>query len=412
MTGTSAVFLHIGGPSTGTTFVQGVLESNRDALAGAGIALPGEAASRGVLRAQFNAVKYALRWRRFADHPDPDNPWSRMAGQMMEPSAAGWLLSMEFLCFADHERARWIVESLAGTDTHVILTVRDSAAVLRSQWQTHVRNADVIPFGRYLHGIRDAVEQNSGRGRTGAIFSRTLDVGRMIDVWGPLVGPDRLHVVTVPGPDSTQTLWDRFAAVLGIDPAVATEQRVHSNTSLGHPSTEFLRRVNVELRSGEQTMSLALKVEVKNTLAKRVLAGRAHLERPVVLPRPTREHCLAWNDHTRAAIRAAGVGLTGSLDDLPTEADLSGVPDTIEHPTRTELHDAADAARSGMVDRLRGSIEIPAFTDSELRGPTNGVHQVAELIRRAAATRTISGPETEDADTFDDDDDARDDIDG
>ena len=77
--------------------------------------------------------------------------WDRLAEEMTAHRGKGTVLSMEFLCWAKPEAAERIVASLDGADVHVVLTVRDAAAVLRSQWQTNCRNGADVPLGVTPH---------------------------------------------------------------------------------------------------------------------------------------------------------------------------------------------------------------------------------------------------------------------
>jgi len=54
--------------------------------------------------------------------------------------------------------------------------------------------------------------------------------------------------VLVPAPGARPALlWERFASVFGVDPAVCTPPARQRNASLGYASADLMRRVNVEL---------------------------------------------------------------------------------------------------------------------------------------------------------------------
>ncbi|UMG93196.1 hypothetical protein [Nocardioides sp. TF02-7] len=345
------VYLHIGGPSTGTTYLQRLMTANERTLADAGHLLAGRSWSDVVLAvhdalgtAQDPAMKQAARGR-----------WERLAGEVLAHRGRGTVVSMEFLCWASPEAAARIVASLAGAEVHVVLTVRDTAAVLRSQWQTNCRNGAPVPLPRMIRALRHVVENDGAAGqRAEKMVDRALGVPRVLDTWVPLVGRGRVHVVTVPLRSSDpDLLWKRFAGVIGVDPALCTERAVESNTSLGHPSSELMRLLN--LRIGPVPRQDYVRT-MKSLLARDVLGARAHLEPKVTLNRPGRNHSARWNAKVRTAVEASGVPVVGSLDDLPTTLVGDEVPLHLAEPTDDELLAAAAWARDGL-DEATASLE-------------------------------------------------------
>lgn len=350
------VYLHIGAMKTGTTFLQGLLFANREQLRANGYLLPGSRWAR-----QVRAVQDLLR----DTQGDPRleqrtaGEWEAIAQEILAHDGPS-VVSMEFLSFARTSQARRAVTSLAGADVHVVLTVRDAVATLPSQWQSTVHNGSTLTWSDYMAGVRKA----AGPARLWARYSpdralrnfkRAHDVGAVLQTWGKVVPPRRLHVVTVPPPGSDRRLlWDRFASVLGVDPGVCTEPPAAANESLGYASTELLRRVNLELGPMPRTDYSST---VKEYLAWQVLSQRAATEGRARVDRPTCEFALGWNERTREAVEASGARVVGSLDELPT--DRSDVPDRYVDeaqvvPTTEELLEAAVTAEEGLrhlVDR-------------------------------------------------------------
>jgi hypothetical protein len=338
------VYLHIGAMKTGTTYLQELMADNRDALARAGFLFPGQTwaqqdrAARDVL--EFSTVDYRIG-------AQSKGMWDRLTAEMLAHRGKGSLYSMEFLSFADEERASRIVESLAGADVHVILTVRDAGVVIPTQWATSCRNTGKVPWPAFVNGVRQVLESPQPRGRAARLFQRTQGIPRMLEVWAPLVGAERLHVITVPPRGSDpRLLWERFASVVGVDPAVCPPGLAYANPSLGHASTELLRRINVEL--GPVVRSDYDRV-VKARLARTVLGSRAALESPIVLHRKGRRLAARWNRRVRTAIRESGVHLVGSLQELPVAPPDDTVPATLRQPTTEELLAAGATARDGLL---------------------------------------------------------------
>ena len=361
------IYLHIGGPSTGTTYLQRLLAANRDLLTGTGYLLPGHSWRDVVL-----ATHDALSFGRATTGQDNDltrvagGRWDRLADEMTAHPGKATILSMEFLCWAKPRAAERIIASLGGADgrdVHVVLTVRDTAAVLRSQWQTNCRNGADVPLRRLIWGLRQVVDKDGApASRPERMIDRAMGVPRMIDTWVPLVGAERFHVVTVPyRSDDPDLLWKRFAGVVGINHAHCRERAVESNASLGLPSSELMRLLNLELGPVPRTEYLRT---MKALLARDILGERADQERKVTLNRSGRNLSARWNERIHAAIETSGVHVVGTLDDLPVTKAGQEVPAELDLPSDEELLFAAASARSG----LEGAIGTLQDKVTALRG--------------------------------------------
>jgi hypothetical protein len=323
------------------------MTANQDVLARSGYLLPGRS-WRDVVLATHDALSTAKKTDLVQA---AGGRWDRLADEMVAHRGKATVMSMEFLCWAKPEAAERIIASLGDAEVHVVLTVRDTAAVLRSQWQTNCRNGAEVPFRRLIWGLRQVLEKD-GRpaSRPERMVDRAMGIPRMIDTWVPLVGADRFHVVTVPidSPDP-DLLWKRFAGVLGINPNRCRERSVESNASLGLPSSELMRLLNMEL--GPVTRTEYLRT-MKALLARDILGERASEERKVTLNRPGRNLSARWNQRIRTAIETNGVDLVGSFDDLPTTKTGKSAPTELEMPTDDELLFAAAWARKGLEEAI------------------------------------------------------------
>jgi hypothetical protein len=342
---------------TGTTYLQELMATNRDALAAAGYLFPGEywieqdRAVRDVLGFSPDDARLAAESR---------GMWPRLTDQMKAHRGKASVLSMEFLSFAGVEQARRVVETFPDRDLHVILTVRDAAAVVPAQWQTTCRNGGKVTWPDFLKGVRRVVAGDGpARGSAARMFQRTQGIPRMLEVWAPLVGRDHLHVVTVPPRGSDPSLlWERFASVVGVDPAVCSEPPPFSNPSLGYASSELLRRVNVEL--GPVSRSDYDRV-VKGPLARTILVPRSEGEPPVTLGPAGHRLAARWNRQVRSAVKDSGVPVVGKLTDLPTRRPEPADTEAAAAPTDEQIVAAAATAWDGLLalaDELRS--ELPA----------------------------------------------------
>jgi len=344
---------------TGTTYLQDLMTANREELAKAGYLFPGA-----VWADQSLAAQDVLG---FSEDDEPDQRpelvgrWAAIAEEMLSYDGKASLFSMEFLSFAGTEQATRIVDSLEGADLHVILTVRDAAKTIPAQWQTGCRNGNQVPFRRFVYSVRDVLESDGPpEGRAARMIERTQDVGRMLDVWVPLLGPEKVHVVTVPPRGSDPTLlWSRFASVVKMRPSVASRPVPNTNTSLGHASTELLRLINAELGSVPRRDYASV---VKKALARKILGSRAHLETPLQLHRRGKAFAARWNARVRQAVVAHEVDVVGDLEDLPTERPPKDLKKMLHWPTDEEMLAAAATVRDGLhhfSDHLRAAIAAP-----------------------------------------------------
>jgi hypothetical protein len=218
------IFLHVGAPKTGSTYVQNVLWQNREALKGAGILLPGSAMAHDQAMADLRRVS----WR------DPQATWS---WERLVAAAAKWpgdvVITNEGLGTATAEQAALAVASLRPAEVHVIVAARDLWRTLPSMWQQGVRSRNVGRFEAFLRTVE--------RG--------DLDTpDRMLVRWGDQVPAGQRHLVTVPPPGAPRDLlWSRFAGVLGIPDGLCELPPPAANPSLGAAEIEVLRRVNASL---------------------------------------------------------------------------------------------------------------------------------------------------------------------
>lgn len=335
------IFLHIGAMKTGTTYLQGLMYAHREELAAAGYLFPGE---------RWQIQSRAVREMLFKPDDDPrlqrqvDGRWEELRQEMFDHPGRASIVSMEFLSFADAERAGRIIDSLAGAQVHVVITVRDAHRAIPGQWQTGCRNGGRIPYRRFLEAVEHVLDGVPGRGARR--FDRTQGIPRMLEVWTPLVGPEQMHVVTVPpsGADPAQ-LWRRFADAIGVDHTVVPTDAEVSNPSLGYASSELLRLLNRELGDLQAVDYWRI---VKGGLARNVLGRRAHLEQRVPLHRRGVRLANRWNRAVRRAIRGSGARLHGDLTDLPSEPPGEQIPPGLSRPTAGELLAAAATARVGL----------------------------------------------------------------
>lgn len=338
------IYLHIGAMKTGTTHLQELMTANADSLRDAGYLFPltrgrysQTLAARDILNMTGDAV--TLEKAR--------GEWARTRELMMSFDGHASVFSMEFLSFARKRLARRVVESLEGAEVHGILTVRDAAKAIPAQWQQAMQSQRTTPWSDFVEQIMaDPPDMTTWGART---FRRAQDIPRMLSAWVPHIPPERFTVVTVPGPGSPRSLlWERFAGVIGIDPATASKPAPKSNESIGAASAELMRRLNEQL---EDVPISDYRGTMRHTLSIKMLADRAAAEGKAPTNAAFRQFAANVNEQTRAAIESQGVKVVGDLDDLPTHVEPT--PDELAStrlpsPDESELLAAAAHAMPQM----------------------------------------------------------------
>ena len=353
------VWLHIGTPKSGTSYVQDVLALNRERLAGDGVLWPGE-----TWRDQVKAVRDVLDF--FPNdvvNPAVKGSWDRLRAEIMAWDGHAAVISMEWLVHAQPHQVETIRESLAPHEVRVVVTARDIARGVPAQWQEQVQNWAVWTWDEYQEAVTSGIDFEHPPGRQ---FWIDHDLGRMLRNWAQGGVPaEHTTVVTVPGRAAPpELLWQRFAEVIGVDAGYDTKV-APSNTSIGMPSAELLRRVNVATREAGLDWAYGDPV-VKWVLAKRILGPRRPKEYGLKLPTSHREWAERESRRLIADVEAAGVRVVGDLQELmPEDSAFADAPP----PSAEELLDAAVDGLTGLVMQIAKRVEMD-MTPSPPHEPT------------------------------------------
>jgi hypothetical protein len=339
------IYLHIGEPKTGTTFLQDGLWANRARLAVQGLQLPGYS-DRDHSRASRDLRETP---RPAADPADPwTGEWDVLAGQALR-ARERTVISNELLAASSPQQAERAVCSLLRAEVHVVATVRNVAALLPAEWQEAVKCRGTTGWEAWLDAVIAA--EGAANRRRQSWFWRVHDTLAILDMWSRHIRPDQVHVVTVPHQASGSLLWTRFAAAMDIDPGGCEVTRGRRNSSLGYAETEFLRRTNEALPAEMPDWFYAR--EIKQILAHGVLSDRPHHAR-LVLPPSHAAWAAEQAEILLAGLRDAKYHIVGDLADLrpaeeagphATPADQPAV-----QPAEQQL-EAAVRATAALADR-------------------------------------------------------------
>lgn len=308
------VYLHIGAPKTGTTYLQAVLAQNRAALAQHGLLYPDSKAD-----AHHKAV-WDLRGTpdQRADTKGIEGSWQALADEV-NAADSDVLLSSEHFVFALKPQIQAAVSSFDG-EVHVIYTARDLVRQVPAVWQERIKNAKSMSYRSFI----EAVMSEGGPGAKS--FWGAQDAARVLERWSAALDPSRMHLVTAPPPGAAHTvLWERFAGVLGLSGAdFDTAVDGSANASLSMAQTELLRRYNERHAEGVPWPRY-------RRIMRRQLDVLAAIDdgRKISLTPAEHAYFTKRARETTDRLAAAGYDVAGDLDDLVPAAQPapSGRPD-------------------------------------------------------------------------------------
>ena len=367
------VFLHIGEPKTGTTFLQQVMWSNRPALAAQGVVLPGHhpqdhfRASQDLRGIQKLPADPAGSW---------NGEWEILATQARQAGRVA-VISHELFAAADPAEARRAVASLQPAEVHIVLTARDIATLLPAEWQETVKHRNSLGWEDWLEDVID--RESVARDRREFWFWRVHDTLAILDMWSREVPADRIHLITTAaraaGPN---VLWDRFAGLLGVEPGSVDLSRARANASLGLAETEFLRRLNSELP--DDVPDWFYMWNVKEALAHKALAARPAGQR-LTLPADRAPWAAKHAEALITGLRDRSYDIIGDLDELlPAEPKGPDVrPD--EQPAGAVLDAAVHAAATLVVNQYR-----KAYPAAKPQPGNGGIGSLADRVESAVAS--------------------------
>ena len=372
--GPRRVYVHIGVPKSGTTYVQEILAQNRAPLRRNGYLYPlphREAMFHAAVDVRGTYDVWGL------DRARTQGTWARLCQRIQEFEGDG-ILSHEILSAATPDQIAEAAVGLEGLEVHVVLTVRDLGRQTIATWQENIKNGNRSAFAEFEDRLVDDLRQ--GRRQMG--FWRSQDVTAILERWSKVTSPERVHVVTGPPSGAPRDeLWKRFCSAVGLDPgAYATELSRSANESLGAAQIAVLREVNTQLDGGIPQPLYAY--VVKRLFAQRVLRNypTRKLSYPESLYEPLRGSlgALGGNDPGRWLQRARRP--------LRPVAGSARHPER-PHPDEVDAQEKYDVAKGAIADllvelaRQRGSGEpAPPPTPSFLR-----------RVARAARSRRVAG---------------------
>ncbi len=363
---TRVVYLHVGAPKTGTTYLQDRLWLNAARLAEQRVHVPTGSRFTTSSMFHFRAALDLLGqdWGGARGHAA--GAWPQLARKVRRLDGTV-IVSHEILAPAPASKVAKAMNDLEGSEVHIVYSARDLGRQLPAAWQESIKQGRKWTFRRFLNKVETGKPW----------FYRALDLPTVLSTWGDHLAPDHIHVVTVPPKRQAtgrgEILWLRFCEAFGIDPAWAPLDSERANPSLGIAETQLIRQLNSRLeRSVRREASYDLLI--RDLLAQRELVNRESL--PVRLP-PQRfgwadEQAQLWIDW----LEGSGVHVIGDPEDLrpvrPPEDEKWRNPD------RARAKPVLEAA----LDALEAMTREAARRPDPDRQLTHLVRQGADRLRK------------------------------
>ncbi len=343
------VYLHIGAPKTGTTYLQDRLGANSEALAEHGVHFPRGPLGRDPGHTHFRAALDLLGedWGGPTGHAE--GYWDALMRKVRRTRGTV-VISHEILSAAPKDKIAKAMSDLEGSDVHVVFSARDIARQLPAFWQETIKYGRRWTFKRFL----DRAQENPD-----LWFWRSQSLPNVLSRWGAGLEPDHVHLVTVPQPGGPRDLlWKRFCTAFGIDPAWAPKESERVNPSMGVAETALIRRLNRRLAtqglSEHHHATLVREMLVHQNLANR--AGRKATLPPDLYPWAAEiaETWIEWAE-------GSGIDVVGDVDELrpvPPPED-----ETWEDPDKPRPREVIGAALDALVAMTEEAANRPDPSD-------------------------------------------------
>lgn len=379
------VFVHIGTPKSGTTYLQSLWWHNHAALADQGLLLPGGSAdgqfqASAVVRDNAGVLETMTERQRGA--------WDRLVAEV-EAWEGDALISQEQLVETSQEDAAAALARLRAVadEVHVVVTARDLVRQVPSAWQQRVKHGSPSTLRKFFRRVaKDDPSFN---------FWHHQDVPRILDRWAADLPPAQVHVVVLPRPGAPSgLLWRRTCELLGIDDAGLSLDAPVANETLAPAEIAFLRGVNAHFRNAH--LDVALSRRVKGFMEPR-LGGAP----PARIALAADMHAWLVERGNRMVDELAGAPwhVVGDLDDLrPDPEPGDGVdPDAVPEAEvlavaqdflAAELLARAEGTPDAADEAAAGGPEPGSDSDRESGTEEGGLHTaLGRVLRRLAGQR-------------------------
>jgi len=380
------VFLHVGTSKSGTSYLQSLWWRHRDQLAERGLLLPG---SR--LRDHFHAASLVCERTEVVDRLGPRE---RQVWERLLTDTADWagdaLISHELFSPASPAQADRALRALerAAEQVHVVVTARDLARQLRSDWQQNVKQGLTDSLEEFWSRVRDHPDDP---------WWSYQDLASILDRWTQGLPAGRTHLIVLPPPgrEPPEWLWQRACELFEVDPRGLDTEVTDSNPALGLVEVEVLRRVQAAMPAEERTLDM--RRLTRDFLAEQVLS-RSGPGTAFALTPEMQDWALDRSATMAATIVGRGYDVVGDLQDLrpPVPPPSGRTPDSV---MASELGEVAIASLTRMLvlerqRRERGRSRAAGGTSAQgtAQGPRTRHSPLRARVLSLLRTRSATAP--------------------
>jgi hypothetical protein len=329
MTTPRRVYLHVGAPKTGTTYLQDRLALNRTELAKRGVHYP-----LGLQASHFRAALDLIDLSWGGEREEARGQWDALMGRVRRHDGSV-IVSHEILAAAKPSQVRRAMADLEGSEVHLVYSARDLARQIPAEWQEGIKHQRRRSFARFLTQV-----QSERRTKPNLWFWRVQGLPDVLSRWSRGLPPEQVHLVTVPQHGAPHDeLWRRYCTAFGIEPTWAPVESERQNVSIGAAETTLLRKLNARLKKAglgaDDYRALVRQLVVHETLAERPAMTRATL--PPAAFGWASEVAEEWVDW----VVGSGIDVVGDVADLRPLPPPSTKWRNPDRPRRVDMVDAS-----------------------------------------------------------------------
>lgn len=299
--------LHIGVPKSGSTYLQSVLGSHRQALREAGMVYP-YVRQEGMFHAAVEMAGNPARWGLDAEQIRGTFAHHLRRGRRLGGTV---VMSHEIFSAASERQVAAIGELVEDFEVELVVTARDLGRTITADWQERVKNGETHSFAQFAERL---LARRGEDPASDLAFWPAQNLLALVHRWGAIVPATRMHIVTGPRRGAAAgVLWERFAEAISLTPHLLDSTAVPvSNESLGTAQIALLRHVHEALdgRIEQPWRSRVAKRWFAQSMLSRATSSRA------VAPAEVIEQLMpvsrAWVDH----LGAGGYQVHGDLEEL------------------------------------------------------------------------------------------------
>lgn len=356
------VYLHIGAPKTGTTYVQDRLRLNRGELARHHVHYP--LGWLGLPSTHFKPALDLIEREWGGARAAAEGSWDQLVRRVRRLEGTV-VISHEILAAATPAQVARAIQDLGGSEVHIVYSARDLARQVPAAWQESVKQYGTMPYRRFLNQVRTHSPD--------LWLWMVQGVPDVLTRWGAGLPPEHVHLVTVPQSGAPRDLlWRRFCEVFGIDPAWAPKESTRGNPSMGAAETTMVRRLNQRLRRAglprDDHRALVTELLVHQNLAHNQTSDKTLLPpRMFAWAEEVSEQWVEWARNSR-------IDVVGDLAELRPVRPVEDV--RWRNPDRARTQPMLDAALDGLVVMSREAAQRPEQKQKLGRRIDNAIRSV------------------------------------